>query len=106
MVELPVFVLLTGHRKINEMYKMTAKSFRVMGYWLLWRLPLDGGHFLVQGRNELSVCLLSRDAEVSEEHHTHELRDVEVRKRRFLVPFSDLNRSFTKPGSGQNVRNT
>lgn len=33
----------SGHRKINEMYKMTARSYRVMGYWLLWRLPLDGG---------------------------------------------------------------
>ena len=29
--------------KINEMYKMTAGMYRVMGYWLLWRLPLDGG---------------------------------------------------------------
>lgn len=63
-----------GHRKINEMYKMTAREFRVMGYWLIWRLPLDGGP-LVQGRNELSACLLSRDPELSTEH---ELRDVEV----------------------------
>lgn len=66
-----------GHRKINEMYKMTARQFRVMGYWLLWRLPLDGGP-LVQGRNELRVCLLSRDPELSVEHHTLELRDVEL----------------------------
>lgn len=68
----------SGHRKINEMYKMTARSYRVMGYWLLWRLPLDGGQYLARGRNRLSVCLVSMDPEIAAEHHTRELRDVEV----------------------------
>ena len=46
-----------GFRKINEMYKMINKEFRVMGQWLLFSLPPQ--HYPRMGSNTVAVTLLS-----------------------------------------------
>ena len=64
-----------GFRKINEMYKMINKEFRVMGQWLLFSLPPQ--HYPRMGSNTVVVTLLSTDPEVLDEL-VYTLHDVEV----------------------------
>ena len=47
------------HRRINEMYKMKAAQYRVMGCWLLFHLRTS--HWPRCGKNDLTVTVVHRD---------------------------------------------